>query len=325
MDYKDYYEILGVKKDASASDIKKAYRRLARKYHPDVNPDDDTAEERFKDVNEAYEVLSDKEKREKYDRFGSQWRQYERSGGRPEDFDWSQWQTQPGAGAGYRSVTPEEFEQIFGGAGGFSDFFETLFGGRTQAGAGFGARPGGADPFRQSRSRRRPGRDLEQSVNISLEEAFHGASRNIQFEGGRTIQAQIPPGVRTGSRVRLSGQGQPGVAGGEAGNLYLAVHVLPHERFRREGDDLHVSVPVDLYTMLLGGSASVSSIDRQVMLTIPAETENGRVFRLSGLGMPQLKSPDRRGDLYATVEVELPKNLNDKEKELLRELQAIRS
>lgn len=323
MEYKDYYEILGVDKDASASEIKKAYRRLARKYHPDVNPDDNAAEERFKDVNEAYEVLSDKDKREKYDRFGSQWQQYSRAGGRPEDFDWSQWQSQTGAPGGYRTVTPEEFEQIFGGAGGFSDFFETLFGGRPQGGSPFGARTG-ADPFGQTRARRRPGRDLRQDVDVTLEEAFQGTTRTIQFEGGRTIQAQIPRGVRTGSRVRLSGQGQAGAGGAEAGNLYLVVHVLPHEKFRREGDDLHITVPVDLYTALLGGSTSVPSLDRQVKLTIPPETDNGRVFRLSGLGMPKLRNPEKRGDLYATVQVQLPKNLSEDEKELLQQLKSIR-
>lgn len=321
MEYKDYYKILGVEKDASADEIRKAYRRLARKYHPDVNPDDDSAEDRFKDVNEAYEVLSDEDKRAKYDRFGSQWRQYERAGGQAEDFDWSQWRTQPGGGAGYRTVTPEEFEQMFGGAGGFSDFFETLFGGRASRAGGFGS-----DPFRQTQTQTRPraGRDLEHEIEVTLEEAFHGTTRNIQYENGRTIQARVPRGVRTGSRIRLSGQGQPGARGGAAGDLYLVVRVLPHEKFRRDGDDLHVTVPVDLYTMLMGGSTSVSSIDRTVRLTIPPETENGRVFRLSGLGMPNLQDPDRRGDLYATVEAQLPTNLSDEEKELLRQLQALR-
>lgn len=321
MEYKDYYNILGVEKDASADEIRKAYRRLARKYHPDVNPDDDSAEERFKDVNEAYEVLSDEDKRAKYDRFGSQWRQYERAGGQAEDFDWSQWRSQPGGGAGYRTVTPEEFEQMFGGAGGFSDFFETLFGGRGTRGGGFGS-----EPFRQTRTQARPraGRDLEHEIEVTLEEAFHGTTRNIQYENGRTIQARVPRGVRTGSRIRLSGQGQPGARGGAAGDLYLVVRVLPHDKFRREGDDLHVTVPVDLFTMLMGGATTVSSIDRNVRLTIPAETDNGRVFRLSGLGMPNLQNPDQRGDLFVAVEAQLPKNLSDEEKELLRQLQALR-
>lgn len=326
MEYKDYYKTLGVKKDASESEIKKSYRRLARKYHPDVNPDDKKSEERFKELNEAYEVLSDKEKRAKYDRFGSQWQQYERAGGRAEDFDWSQWQSQSraGTGAGYRTVTPEEFEQVFGGGGGasFSDFFETLFGGRPQAGTGYSSGYGG-DPFRQARSQRRTGRDLEQETEITLEEAFSGATRTIQYENGRTIQARIPRGVRTGSRIRLGGQGEPGVGGGNAGDLYLAIRVLPHDTYRREGDDLYITVPIDLYTMLLGGSTSVSSLDRQVRLTVPAETDNGRVFRLGGLGMPNLQDPEKRGDLYVTVQVQLPQNLSESEVELFEQLRAL--
>lgn len=337
MEYKDYYDILGVNRDASQSEIKKAYRKLARKYHPDVNPGDGGAEERFKNVNEAYEVLSDPEKRKKYDQFGSQWRQYERAGGRPEDFDWSQWAQQAGQGAyggrqqagGYRSVSPEEFEQMFGG--GFSDFFETLFGGAARAtrGGNTGRDSFGADPFSQYQARGAPrpraGRDVEHKVDITLEEAFHGTTRNLQFEGGRTIQASIPPGVKSGSRVRLSGQGQPGQSGGEAGDLYLRVNVLPHERFDRDGDNLHVTVPVDLYTAILGGNAVVPTIDREVKLTIPPETENGKVFRLNGLGMPRLRQKEKRGDLYATLEVQLPQNLSEREKELYKELRDLRS
>lgn len=323
MEYKDYYEILGVKKDASDNEIKKAYRRMARKYHPDVNPDDKQAEERFKDINEAYEVLSDKDKRAKYDRFGSQWRQYERAGGRAEDFDWSQWQTQPGAGAGYRTVSPEEFEQMFGAGGGFSDFFETLFGGRGQGRAAYGSGFGG-DPFRQAQSYPIQGRDLEHEIEITLEEAFSGTTRNIQYENGRTIQARVPRGVRTGSRIRLGGQGQPGAAGGPAGDLFLVVRVLPHDQFRREGDNLYVDLDVDLYTLLLGGSATVNAPDRQVRLTIPPQTDNGRVFRLTGLGMPNLQNPEQRGDLFATVQVKLPTDLTEEEIALFEQLRALR-
>jgi curved DNA-binding protein len=327
MEYKDYYEILGVSRDVSQAELKRAYRKLARQYHPDVNPGDASAEERFKEINEAYEVLSDPEKRQKYDQFGSQWRQYERAGGRPEDFDWAQWGAQPGAGqagSGYRSVSPEEFEQMFGG--GFSDFFETLFGGRGGVRTGgYGAGPDfGAGQQRQYQARPRPGRDVEHPVDITLEEAFHGTTRQLQYEGGRTIQAKIPRGVKTGSRIRLSGQGQPGAAGGQAGDLYLVVNVLPDSRFDRNGDDLTVDVPVDLYTAVLGGSAIVSGMDRQVRLTIPAGTENGKVFRLSGLGMPKLNNPDERGDLYAAVEVQLPTNLSEREKELFEELRNLR-
>lgn len=325
MEVKNYYDVLGVSKNASQDEIRKAYRKLARKYHPDVNPGDEAAEDRFKEINEAYEVLSDPDKRKKYDQFGAQWRQYERAGGRPEDFDWSQWQSQPGgrAGTGYRTVSPEEFEQMFGGAGGFSDFFETLFGGRAgrsaQGRSGFDFSDfGGAR--QRVRPRPRAGRDVEHQVEITLEEAFHGTTRSLQYEDGRQIQAKIPPGVKTGSRIRLSGQGQPGAAGGEAGDLYLKVKVLTHERFDREGDDLHVTVPIDLYTVMLGGEVVVPSIDREVRLNIPPETNNGKVFRLSGLGMPTLRDPEKRGDLYATVEVQLPQNLSQQEEALFKEL-----
>jgi len=318
MEYKDYYQILGVSKGASQDEIKKAYRKLARKYHPDVNPGDQTAENRFKEINEAHEVLSDPEKRKKYDQFGAQWQQYERAGGRPEDFNWGAWQAQPGAGGrSYtRTVSPEEFEEIFGG-GGFSDFFETLFGGGRPRTGGFGQQR-----YYQPRPRR--GQDAEHTVQISLEEAFHGTTRVLEWEGGRRIEAKIPRGVDTGSRIRLSGQGEPGQAGGAAGDLYLRIEVLPHARFQREGDDLKLTTPVDLYTLLLGGQVEVAGLDRTVKLTVPPETNNGKVFRLTGLGMPRLRNPDQRGDLYVTVEAELPRRLSQEEKELVRQLQGMR-
>jgi curved DNA-binding protein len=324
MDVKDYYNVLGVSRNADQKEIRRAFRKLARQYHPDVNPGDQAAEDRFKDLNEAYEVLSDPEKREKYDQFGSQWRQYERAGGRPEDFNWNQWQTQQGAGpggTGYRTVTPEEFEQMFGGGGrgGFSDFFETLFGGA------MGGNRGGFDGVgRTQQPRPRPGRDIEHDVQITLEEAFHGTTRPLQYEDGRQIQARIPPGVKTGSRIRLSGQGGGGSGGGAAGDLYLRVEVTPHNHFERDGDDLRVVVPVDLYTAVLGGSIAVQGIDKQVRLNIPSGTANERVFRLNGLGMPKLGNPEERGDLYAIVSIQLPQNLSEREKQLFEELQEMR-
>jgi len=321
MDYKDYYKTLGVSKSADKDQIKKAYRKLARQYHPDVNPDDKSSEEKFKEVNEAYEVLSDPDKRQKYDRFGSNWQQYTRGGGRPEDYDWNQWSAQPGSGTYTRTVTPEEMEQMFGGGvggfgggmGGFSDFFEMLFGdlgGRARA-------QGGRQPQR--------GRDSEHSVQISLEEAFHGTTVGLQWEDGRRLEAKIPPGVRTGSKVRLSGKGEPGASGAQAGDLYLKIHVRPHPTLKRDKNDLKVTVPLDLYTALLGGKVSVKGIDRNVDLTIPPETANGKVFRLRGLGMPDLKKPKERGNLYATVEVQLPKDLSPEEKKLFQQLKELQS
>lgn len=319
MNYKDYYAILGVSKNATEKEIKKAYRKLARKYHPDVNPDDATSEEKFKDINEAQEVLLDSEKRKLYDQFGSQWEQYQRAGGQAQDFDWSQWQQgQPGGGQQtHRTVSPEEFEQMFGDQGGFSDFFETLFG---------GGRAGGFGGFSQQARQPRPrqGRDMEHKVSITLEEAFQGTTRALEWEDGRTIQAKIPRGVHTGARIRLSGQGGQGQAGGASGDLYLKVHVQPHHTFHRDGDSLRVDVPVELYTAVLGGKVPVKSLDRTVQLTIPPETPNGKTFRLHGLGMPNLRNPDQRGDLYAKVDMQIPRNLTPEEKELFRQLRARR-
>jgi len=316
MQYKDYYKILGVDRNASAKTIKQAYRKLARQYHPDVNPGDKVAEERFKEINEAYEVLSDPEKRKKYDQFGAHWQQYERMGGRPEDFDWSRWTTgSPGGQRVYtRTVGPEEFEEILGGLGGFSDFFEALFG-------GMGGRRrttdfGGYQDIFQERSQR--SQDVEQPVTITLEEAFRGTTRMLQREDGSRLEVKIPRGVRTGSRVRVAGKGATGQ--GRAGDLYLRVEVSPHPLFRRDGDNLEVDVPVDLYIALLGGEVQVPTLERPVMLTIPPETPNGKTFRLRGLGMPNLKNPDQRGDLYARMNVQLPQGLTEREKELFRQL-----
>jgi curved DNA-binding protein len=323
MDYKDYYSTLGVSKTATQEDIKKAFRKLARKHHPDVNPGDKAATEKFKEISEAYEVLSDLEKRQKYDQFGSQWQQYSQTGGRPEDFNWSQWQAGPGTSYSYRTVTPEEFAEMFGGEGReghFSSFFETLFGG---AGRPF---TGGAQAGPEFRYQPHPrhGRDLDYTMKVTLEEAFHGGSRILEWETGRKIEAKVPPGVKTGSKLRLKGQGEPGRDGGEAGDLLLHIEVLPHERFVREGDNLSLILPVDLFTLLLGGKATVSGLDRAVVLDIPAGTANGRVFRLKGLGMPHLKNPGERGDLLVKVEAVLPEHLGDKEKELVQQWRDLR-
>lgn len=336
MEYRDYYKVLGVAKDADEKEIKRAFRKLAQQYHPDKNPGDAQAEAKFKEINEAYTVLSDADKRSKYDRFGSQWEQYERAGGRPEDFDWGRWGAPGGAGGGgtyTRTVSPEEFEQMFGGlggggAGGFSSFFDALFGGGMggRTGAQFRqARPGspmgpegsrgagfGFDP----RMAQQPAQ-AEVPVDISLEEAFHGSTRMLQAEGGKRMEVNIPRGVKTGSKVRMRG-------GSDQGDIYLKINVLPHERFTREGDDLRVNVAVDLYTALLGGEVLAPTLDGGLMLTIPAGTQNGRTFRLRGQGMPHLRKPDQRGDLLAVVQVTLPAKLSERERKLFEELRSLR-
>ncbi len=314
MQYRDYYQTLGVSKTASQDDIKKAYRNQARKYHPDVNPDDPNAEEKFKEINEAYQVLSDPGKREKFDRFGSQWKQYQQTGGRSEDFDWSQWAAQgQGGGTQYRTVSQEEFSQMFGGgSGGFSDFFETLFGGM-----------GGFSRTGRTARRANPqavlkGQDLEHSVEITLEEAFNGTTRVLTYEDGRKIEAKIPPGVKTGSKIRLSGQGAQGSRG--SGDLFLKVVVKTHPKFSREGNNLRVGQPVDFFTALLGGEVKVSTLDKTVELTIPPETDSGKTFRLKGLGMPIINNTKKRGDLYVTAEIQVPKNLTAQEKKKFKDL-----
>ncbi|NPV08060.1 MAG: J domain-containing protein [Anaerolineae bacterium] len=313
MEYKDYYKILGVSRDASDDDIRKAYRRLARKHHPDVNPNDKEAANRFKEINEAYHVLSDPEKRRKYDQLGSSWEQWQRSGANAGGFDWSQWfgGAQAGPAAGQRVYTTDFGTEDLGGFG-FSDFFEALFG-------SMGGAPGTRTRQRSWTQVPRRGQDVEHEVEINLEEAYRGTTRVIAINGKR-LEASIPPGVRTGSRVRLRGQGGPGSAGGPSGDLYLRVKVREHPRFERKGDDLYTEVPVDLYTCILGGTVSFRGLSGDLRLSIPPGTQNGRTFRLRGQGMPNLHHPEQRGDLYAKVRVVLPTGLTEEELELFRQL-----
>jgi curved DNA-binding protein len=327
MEYKDYYQTLGVARNADVKEIKKAFRKLAQQYHPDKNPGDKSAEQRFKEINEAYTVLSDADKRSKYDRFGSQWEQYERAGGRPEDFDWSNWaggaSGRGGAGGSpyTRSVTPEEFEQMFGnqggmGGGGFSSFFDSLFGGGGGARGGRGGRTRGMG-FDPETMAARPARQ-EVDAAVTLEEAFSGTTRTMQLEDGTRLEVNIPRGVHTGSKVRMKG------ASGQT-DIVLKIEVLAHNQFTRDGDNLRVIVPVDLYTALLGGETQVPTLERPVALTVPAGSQNGKTFRLRGLGMPHLKNPDQRGDLLAEVSVQLPAHLNAREKALFEELRKLRT
>jgi curved DNA-binding protein len=303
MDYKDYYQLLGVKRDASSKEIKSAFRKLARQHHPDVNPGDKAAEEKFKSINEAYDVLSDPEKRKKYDALGADWERYQQAGGQPGGFDYSQWAAQAGAGqpGGTRYASPDDIADMFGSDDVYSDFFSTLFGGAR-------ARPSGP----------RRGSDYEHPLPISFDEAFHGTTRTLQMDG-RRIEAKIPAGVRTGSRVRLSGQGGPGTGGGPGGDLFLSIEVEPDSRFERRGDDLYSDVPVDFFTAALGGEVRVPTPDGAVSLKLPPRTPAGQTFRLRGKGMPQLNGQGR-GDLYARVKLVLPDNLTDYELEALRTL-----
>ena len=319
MEYKDYYKVLGVPKTVSDADLKKAYRKLAREWHPDMNKDKPNAEEKFKEINEAYQVLSDKEKRAKYDQFGSSWQQYQQRGGRPEDFDYGPWR-QPSGGTSYRTMTPEEMNDLFGGSGlgDFSDFFETLFGGR----GGFGGSTNTRAKPRQSQQSRQSTRNpiaqtIEHEVEISLAEAFTGTKRQLGVEGGVMCDVNIPAGVDNGSRVRLRG-----FANGQ--DVYLRIKVKPNPNFERDGKNLKTTVPVDLYTALLGGDVSVPSLGKNLLLTIPPQTDSGKTFRLAGQGMPHLKNPSERGDLLVSVQIHLPHKMTPAELDKVRELRNMR-
>jgi curved DNA-binding protein len=315
MDYKDYYKILGVDRNASEKEIKRAYRQLARQSHPDVNPGDSQAEERFKEINEAHEVLSDPEKRAKYDRLGSSWQQWQRTGGDPGQFDWSQWFS--GSPGGVRVEWGGDLGDLFGasGAGVFSDFFRTIFGGT-------GPRNGSARraPTGQSGGQFR---DLETTVEITLEEALRGTTRLME-QDGRRIRVKIPAGARDGAKVRVPGKGVAGYGYDSPGDLFLNIRVRDHPLFVREGNDLRCDLDVDLVTAVLGGETRLSTLDGDVSLKIPPGTNGGQVFRLRGKGMPDPAVPAQQGDILATVRVQIPQDLSDQEKSLFEQLARLR-
>jgi curved DNA-binding protein len=317
MEYKDYYKILGVDKNATEKEIKSAFRKLARQYHPDVNPDDPQAEARFKEINEAYEVLGDTEKRAKYDQLGTDWQRWQRAGGQPGDFDWSRWTAAPGSGRVHvRYGTPEDLEDLFGDSSPFSDFFTSIFGG-----LGGTRRTGSRGGF-EGFDRPRRGQDLEHEVEISLAEAYSGTTR-LLTKDGRRMEVKIPPGAKTGTRVRMRGEGGSGVSGGQAGDLYLKVRVVRDPRFERKGDSLYVTVPVDLYAAVLGGEVPVPTLTGDVNLKIPAGSQNGQTFRLRGKGMPRLRQPTEHGDLYARLDVRVPTKLTPEQRKLFEQLRRL--
>jgi curved DNA-binding protein len=292
MDYRDYYKILGVERNASEADIRKAYRKLAMQYHPDRNPNDKQAEERFKEINEAYQVLNDPKKRAHYDRLGSDYSNWQRRGA-PGDFNWDDYGGFPG---GVR-VEYGDLDDLFGGgAGGFSDFFRTIFG----QGAGT-----------STRTRQQP-QGYQQELEITLDEAYQGTTRVFE-SNGKQKQVHIPAGVRTGSKVRVAGAGPNGL------DLYLIVDVKEDPRFERRGNDLHTTATVNVFTAILGGEAEVETLGGKVTLNIPVGTQPEQVFRLAGRGMPSVKNPNEKGDLYVRLKVQIPKYLSAKQRELLEE------
>jgi curved DNA-binding protein len=299
MDYKDYYNILGVARNASSEEIRKAYRKMAMQYHPDHNQGDKQAEERFKEINEAYQVLNDPQKRAHYDRLGSAYSGWQQRGGQG-GFDWGRWTG--GAPAGTR-VEYGDLNDLFGGEGGmFSEFFRTIFGG--------GMGTAGAQTSRAAPA-------YQQQVEISLEDAFHGRTMELQ-SGGKRKQVRIPPGVRTGSKVRVAGAGPNGM------DLYLIVQVQEHPTFERKGNDLHTTAKVGAFVAILGGEAEVETMIGKVKLTIPSGTQPEQIFRLAGRGMPQLKNNEARGDLFVRLKVEIPRYLSSEQRELLEEASKIK-
>ena len=302
MNYKDYYKILGVSKDASSKEIKKAYRKLAGKYHPDKNPNDKTAEEKFKELNEANEVLSDKEKREKYDTLGSNWDAYQNTGD-----NWREYANQAnqrGRNSRYSQGDPSDiFGQGAAGGEDFSSFFETFFGGRANQSSFSGG-------------------DTKAEMPITLLEAYKGSKRTFEIHNEK-LRITIKPGSYDGLQLKIKGKGQKGVKGGNRGDLYIIVKVQPDHRFKRSGDNLLYNADVDLYTALLGGKINIPTLTGSLHITVPKNSNTGKTLRLKGKGMPNYRKPSTHGDLLVKLNVNLPKHLTKQEENLFKELQQL--
>ncbi|MGE5497562.1 MAG: DnaJ C-terminal domain-containing protein [Syntrophothermus sp.] len=309
MEFKDYYEVLGVAKTATQDEISKAFRKLAKKYHPDKNPGDKAAEDKFKDISEANEVLSDPDKRKKYDQLGANWNAYQNAGGN----DAGEWFRSYGGGSqaggqGFKG----EYDNIFGNFGGFSDFFQAFMGGA------FGTGQKGG------RTSQRKGADYEGVLSISLEEAFHGTERQFSIDG-RNIKIKVEAGLEDGKKLRLKNQGAPAPGQGEKGDLYLTVKYEKHPVFEMKEPDLYYNLEVDLYTAVLGGKRQLRTIDgKKININIPPESDSGTLLRVAGMGMKRGRKTDARGDLFVRIKVIMPKNLTDAEKKLFRELAGMR-
>ena len=299
MDYKDYYKILGVAKTATTAEIKSAYRKLAVKHHPDKNANNKASEEIFKAAAEAHEVLSDTEKRKKYDELGENWNSQQSQG-----FNSQQRQNQQ-----YRGNQYSQGDQF--NDGNFSDFFESMFGNRYGGG-------------RQSQQRATKGQDYNADMQITLEDAFAGTTREVQLETQK-LAMKVKPGVKNGQVLRLKGKGGKGINGGPDGDLYITVHIAEHPHYKRKDDDLYCDITVDLYTAMLGGQTLINTLRNPIRMNIAPETDNGKTLRLKGMGMPRFGKENEFGDLYATVIIQLPKNISQKEKELFTELSTLKN
>ncbi len=312
MEYKDYYKILGVKKDASKEEIKKAFRKLALKYHPDKNKGDKAAEEKFKEINEAYEVLSDDEKRKKYDQMGESYRYYQQYGGEPGGFDWSQFANQSGG----RTFTFEGDLGDFFNRSGYSDFFEMFFG---EGGAFSGRRQSG---FRRAANAK--GADLKAQIDITLREAYTGTERIFRV-GNESIKLKIKPGIASGHILKIEGRGEKTSRDMQPGDLLITINVLEDPVFKRKGNDLYSDIYIDLYTAVLGGKVEFETFKGKVKIDISKGTSSGKILKLKGLGMPVYGKSNTFGDLFLTVHIRVPENLTSKEASIFRELQKMRS
>lgn len=308
MDFKDYYTILGVDKKASGAEIKKKYRQLAQKYHPDKNPGDKASEEKFKELSEAYEVLSDADKRAKYDRLGSSWNNYTQSGGRNEDFNWTEWFQKSNA---KRRANDRfsNFNDMFSQGENVSDFFQKIFGNEARAKA--------------SAQVPKKGDDYETSVELNLEEVFKGTSRILSFNNQK-IEVKFRPGIEDNQVLKITGKGNIGRHGGPNGDLIIKVLVKPHQRLKRVGNDLYLEITIDLFKALLGGTFNLTTFSGTLKMKIPPETQPGKILKLNAQGLPNYNEPSKRGDLLVTINVKLPTNLTDEEKQLFTKIKELR-
>jgi curved DNA-binding protein len=337
MDYKDYYKLLGVSKSATQDDIKKSYRKLARQFHPDANPGNKEAEEKFKSIGEAYEVLKDPEKRSKYDQLGANWKQFSRAGAQP---GWQQQGRGPGSGQSHQyDFSGSSFD--FGESGGaFSDFFEMFFGrggderyssafsnAQGAQGASAGARSGAQNQAGSQQQKKnfwrasaaQKGQDYQYDLNITLREAYMGTIRemSLQKDGKmRTVNVKVPKGIKDTGKVRVRGEGGKGSRGSENGDLYLAIHILPHHYFTVKEHDLYCEVPVTLTEAIFGAKIDIPTFDGYVSMTLPPNTQTGKTLRLKGKGMPKVRSTEN-GDLYIKIKVVIPADLTDEQKKFL--------
>ncbi len=290
MDYKDYYKILGVSKTATTDEIKKVYRKLAVKYHPDKNPNNKIAEEKFKEINEANNILADSEKRKKYDELGENWDTHQQN-----------------YNSNYNNSKNRQYDE-----NDFSDFFENMFGGSFSTDS------------KNRQQHKFTGEDYSDNLYISFEEAYVGTTRQIEIHNQK-LQLKIKPGIKNEQVLRLKAKGGKGTNGGQDGDLYITVHLAGHKVFMRKDDDLYCDLNVDIYTVILGGQIQITTLKNTIKITIAKETDNGKVFRLKGMGMPKYNKENEFGDIYAKINVVLPKNISQKEIELFEQLQKIKT